>query len=65
MFRKLVMIAIASGLAVKGLQQLLQRAETRAYARLRRDQKVAVNRWEDEGGLVPDAATPAVAPVDR
>jgi len=61
MLRKLVMIAVVSGLAARGLGLLLRRAEDRAYLRHKREQKAEVHRWEDEGGLVPDA----VAPTDR
>lgn len=59
MLKKLALIAIASGLLAEALRQLMQRAEERGYARRQRETKPAVQRWEDEGGLVPETMKPA------
>jgi uncharacterized ion transporter superfamily protein YfcC len=50
MFRKLLMVALTTGLAAKGIQVLMQRAEQRKVTQKKHDKKVAVQRWENEGG---------------
>jgi hypothetical protein len=50
MFRKLLMVALTTGLAAKGIQVMMQRAEQRKILQKKHDKKVAVQRWENEGG---------------
>jgi hypothetical protein len=52
MFRKLLMVALTTGLAAKGIQVLMQRAEQRKITQKKHDKKAAVQRWENEGGPV-------------
>jgi hypothetical protein len=56
MLKKLLMFAITSGLAAKLVQSMMQRS--RGGAHRANTPKPAVERWEDEGGLVPDVAKP-------
>jgi len=50
MFKKLLMVALTTSLAAKGVQVLMQRAEQRKIKLKKDDKKVAVQRWENEGG---------------
>ena len=55
MLKKIAIAAIASGVLAKGLSLLLQKIQTYADERRQAEQKPEVQRWEDEGGLVPVA----------
>ncbi len=50
MFRKLLMVALTTGVAAKGIQVLMQRAEQRKILQKKYERKVAVQHWENEGG---------------
>jgi hypothetical protein len=63
MIKKLLMLAVTSGLAAKALQMWIDReTERRDAAR----QKSDLQRWEDEGGpATPTAQAEASKPVRR
>lgn len=48
--KRLVMFAITSGLAAKGLKALADKSRARRAQRERQQQRAEVQRWEDEGG---------------
>ena len=50
MFRKLLVVALTTGLAAKGIQVFMRRADQRKISQKKQDKKVAVQRWENEGG---------------
>ena len=53
MLKKLITIALTSGLAAMFMDMLLRRAEESTRLQTARDRKLELQRWEDEGGLVP------------
>ena len=50
MLKKLIAIALTSGLAAMFMDILVRRAERRARVQRSLDRKLEVQRWEDEGG---------------
>lgn len=50
MIRKLLMVAVTTGLVAKGVQILFQRADQRAHAEKKKERKADIQRWENEGG---------------
>lgn len=50
MIKKLLMVAVTTGLVAKGVQMLFQRADERAHAEKKKERKAEAHRWENEGG---------------
>lgn len=55
MIKKLLMLALTSGLAAKALQMWIERESSRQTRGLDR---ADVQRWEDEGGNLPPGGSP-------
>jgi hypothetical protein len=50
MIKKLLMVAVTTGLVAKGVQILFQRADQRATTEKKKERKDETHRWENEGG---------------
>lgn len=58
MLKRLVLVALTSGLAAHVVKTFLQGAEQRYRQRHRSQAKGELNRWENEGGQVISPAMP-------
>ncbi|MES2887776.1 MAG: hypothetical protein V4739_07155 [Pseudomonadota bacterium] len=59
MLKRIVLVALTSGLAAHAVKTFLQGAERRYHQRHRSHVKGELNRWENEGGQVISPAMPA------
>jgi hypothetical protein len=50
MLKKILLVAVTTGLAAKGVQVLLQRAAKDRHALRKQEKTTAVQDWENEGG---------------
>ena len=57
MLKKLILIAIASSVAATAARWFVKRVEVQDR---RAERKTDVQRWEDEGGMVPVSGEPPV-----
>lgn len=59
MLKRIVLVALTSGLAAHAVKTFLQGAEQRYKQRHRTQVKAELHRWENEGGNVVSPAMPA------
>ena len=59
MLKRIVLVALTSGLAAYAVKSFLQGAERRHKQHRRSQAKSELHRWEDEGGNVVSPSMPA------
>jgi hypothetical protein len=58
MFKRIMLVALTSGLAAHAVKTFLQNADRRHKERHRSQAKAELHRWENEGGNVVQPAMP-------